>query len=212
LTDTLKLATIALVAAVSVGAVACGQAHRDARKRIEPVYDQNGKLTLLKYDSDGDGKVDTWSHMDGARIVRIEMDQDGDGKIDRWEYYGRDQKLQKIGSSRASDGKEDTWTYAGADGKVARVEVSTHRDGTVTRVEHYTNDQLVAAEEAPRAGDAVDKWETYAGGRLASVAFDTKHRGRPDRRLVYAPDGSARLEVDSVGSGVFVAVNNARKP
>jgi len=207
----LKLAAIALVAPLWLGTAACGHTSADTAKRIEPVYDQTGKLTLIKYDSNGGGKVDTWSYMDGARIVRIEMDQDGDGMIDRWEYYGRDQKLEKVGSSRANDGKEDTWSYPGPDGKVIRVEVSTRRDGNVTRIEHYDNERLVAAEEAPNADAAVDKWETYLDGRLASVAFDTAHRGRADRRLIYAADGSTRLEIDKTGSGVFVAVNDVRK-
>ena len=68
---------------------------------IEPVYDKlTGKLRLLKYDSNGDGKVDTWSYMDGTRVVRIEIDMDEDGKIDRWEYYDADQKLEKTGTSQ----------------------------------------------------------------------------------------------------------------
>ena len=50
--------------------------------------------------------------MDGARVVRIEIDKDEDGKIDRWEYYGPDQKLEKVGFSRANDGKEDAWSYS----------------------------------------------------------------------------------------------------
>jgi hypothetical protein len=204
----LKLATTFLVVSLATGA-ACGPATPGAAKRIEPVYDRNGKLTLLKYDSNGDGKPDTWSYMDGARIVRIEMDQDGDGTIDRWEYYNRDQKLEKIGSSRANDGKEDSWSYAGTDGKVERVEISTRRDGKITRVEHYDHGQLVAAEEAPSADAAIDKWETYVDGRLVAVSFDTTHRGRADRRVVYAADGSARLEVDSAGAGVFAVVKNA---
>jgi len=74
--------------------------------RLRPVYDkQTGKLTMVTLDSKKDGKIDTWSYMDGARIVRIEIDNDGDGKVDRWEYYGADQKMEKIGISRLNDGK-----------------------------------------------------------------------------------------------------------
>ena len=208
-----KLATFSLVLVTSLAAAGCEQADPEAAKRIQPFYDQqSGKLKLLKYDSNGDGKVDTWSYMDGARIVRIEIDKDGDGKIDRWEYYGADQKLEKVGLSRSNDGKEDAWSYAGADGTVARIEVSTRRDGNVTRVEHYEHDQIAAAEEDVNADGVMDKWETYEGGRLASLAFDTSHRGKADRRLIYGADGTARLEVDSSGSGQFVAVNDARAP
>ena len=180
----------------------------EARKRITPEYDKaTGKLKLLKYDSDGDGVVDTWSYMDGARVVRIEIDKNQDGKIDRWEYYDANQKLEKIGTSRAQDGKEDSWSYLGADGTIERIDVSGKHDGKISRVEHYVKNVLVAAEEDGDGDGKMDKWETYDGDRLASIAFDTTHRGTPDRRLIYGANGTARLEVDSKGTGQFVAVN-----
>ena len=75
--------------------------------------------------------------------------------------------------------------------------MSTRRDGKVTRVEHYQQkNALVRAEEDTDGDGKIDKWETYDGDRLASVAFDTLHRGTPDRRLIYGPNGTARLEVD----------------
>jgi hypothetical protein len=186
-------------------ASACDRRGDEGRKRLTPEYDKvTGKLSLLQYDSNGNGKVDTWSYMDGARVVRIEIDKDEDGKIDRWEYYGPDQKLEKIGSSRGQDGKEDAWSYPGPDGTIARIDVSTRRDGRVTRVEHYQQDILVAAEEDSDEDGTMDKWETYEGDRLTSVAFDTRHRGTPDRRLIYGADGTARIEVDEKGDGHFV--------
>src|SRR5262249_45762229 len=89
-----------LLALLSIAplAVSCGDGSVEAQKRITPEYDKKtGRLTLLKYDSNGNGIVDTWSYMDGAHVVRIEIDKDEDGKIDRWEYYGTDQKLVKFG-------------------------------------------------------------------------------------------------------------------
>jgi hypothetical protein len=177
---------------------------------MTPEYDpQTGKLRLLKYDSDGNGKVDTVSYLDGSRVVKIEIDKDEDGKVDRWEYYGPDQKLEKVGISRAGDGKEDAWSYADAAGAVARLEISTQRDGKVTRIEHYQQTKLVAAEEDADGDGKIDKWETYDGERLSSVAFDTQRRGVPDRRLVYALDGNARVEVDVKGDGHFVLASGA---
>ena len=202
----------AVLAIASTGCIACDRGApgvEDARKRIQPEYDRKtGKLELLKYDSNGNGKVDTWSYMDGARIVRIEIDTDEDGMIDRWEYYGADRKLEKIGFSRAKDGKEDAWSYAGPDGSISRIEVSTHRDGKVTRIEHYRANRMVSAEEDSDGDGKFDKWETYAEERLATVSFDTAHRGTPDRRIVYGTAGSARVEVDKVGDGHFVPVSN----
>lgn len=214
---TLKRKAILACLAVPLGMLtlaSCGSPK--PANRIEPVYSkENGRLQLLKYDADGDGKIDTWSYMDAARILRIDVDRDEDGKIDRWEYYGPDQKIEKIGFSRLSDGKEDAWSFGGPDGTVVRIDVSTRRDGRITRVEHYEKDALVRAEEDTDEDGRMDKWETFEGGRLTSVAFDTVHRGTPDRRLIYGPNGSARIEVDAKGDGHFVAVNepkSARSP
>lgn len=182
----------------------CSSGREEARKRITPEYDKQGKLQLLKYDSNGNAKVDMWSYMDGARVVRIEIDKDEDGAIDRWEYYGPDQKLAKVGFSRERDGREDAWSFAGADGAIGRIEVSTHRDGTIDRIEYFERDAMVRAEEDTDGDGRIDKWETYDGSRLASVAFDTLRRGTADRRLTYAADGTAVMEVDQKGDGNFV--------
>lgn len=185
----------------------CVGSSTDTPRRIAPEYDQStGKLKLLKYDSNGNGVIDTWSYMDGARIVRIEIDSNEDGKVDRWEYYDAAHKLEKIGFSRANDGTQDAWSYPGPDGKtIVKIEVSTRRDGKVTRVEHYEHDRLVAAEEDTDEDGRTDKWEVYDGDHLASVAFDTTHRGTPDRKLTYGPNGTATIEVDEKGDGRFVA-------
>lgn len=196
---------------VVILSVACSSQKTDAKKLIEPVYDQRtGKLQLLKYDSNGNGIVDTWSYMDGARVLRIEIDKDEDGKIERWEYYGPGQKLEKVGFSRLNDGHEDAWSFFAPDGSLARIEISTRRDGKVTRIEHYAHGVVVSAEEDSDEDGKVDKWEIFDGDHLASVAFDTTHRGTPDRRLVYGPNGSARVEVDPAGDGHFVPATNSR--
>src|SRR4026207_1041340 len=109
-------AAAALAVAAAVAASGCSTDREAAKKRITPEYDKSGKLQLLKYDSKGGGKVDTWSYMDGARVVRIEMDKDGDGIIDRWEYYGADQLVAKGGASSPNDGTEDAWSCAGPAG------------------------------------------------------------------------------------------------
>jgi hypothetical protein len=197
------------IAVFALAAASCDTAPTPTN-RLEASYNQtSGKLEVLKYDSDGDGKFDTVSYMDGTRIVRIEIDKDEDGKIDRWEYYGPGQKLERVGYSRANDGIEDAWSIIDANGSVARIEIATKRDGKPNRFEYYTDNVLTRVEEDTDGDGRVDKWETYDGQRLASVAFDVRHRGTPDRRLVYGKDGSAQMEVDETGTGQFVAQNEA---
>jgi hypothetical protein len=191
-----KTPKIALLSLLIGGILtACSRPTPERSKRLEPVYNkQTGRLELLRYDSDGDGKFDTFSYMDGARILRIEIDRNQDGKIDRWEYYGPDRRLTRVGFSRAQDGVEDAWSYFDASGAVERIEISTKRNRKVDRVEHYEKGALVRAEEDGDGDGRFDKWETYEGERLASVAFDTTRRGTPDRRLIYNTDGSVRVD------------------
>lgn len=166
--------TVSLVTAIS----ACSAVGENSQ-RVDPVYDASGRLQLLRYDADGDGTADTWSYMDGARIGRVEIDTNDDGRIDRWEYYTADQQID-------------------------RVELSTKHDGRANRTEHFERGVLRRGEEDTDGDGRVDKWETYEDGRLASVAFDTRQAGMPDRRVSYDGRGNARLEVAPDGDGRFV--------
>jgi len=160
-------------------------------KQIQATYDkQTGKLSQLSYDANMNRKPDSWSYMDGARLLRAEIDKDEDGKIERWEYYTEDWKLEKVGLSRANDGKVDSWVYRGPDGGVARIEISTRRDGRVTRTEFYEKGLLARSEEDTDGNGVTDKWETFSNGALSALAFDTEGKGRPTRRLFYTSDGS----------------------
>jgi len=149
--------------AIVVLAVAFG-ACRDGRESavIQPTYDNAGYLRMLTFDSNRNGKPDTWSQMEGSRIVRIEIDADEDGAIDRWEYYDSNQQLEKVGTARRPDGK-------------------------VARSEFYEGGVLARAEEDTDGNGLVDKWETYANGAMAGVAFDTEGAGHPTRRIQYEP-------------------------
>jgi len=185
---------VAAVLSFAITTVFCGGSSKETARPLAPVYDsKTGRLQLLAFDSNGNGRVDTWSYMDGQRVVRIEIDQNEDGKIDRWEYYDEQKHLTKVGFSRSDSGKADAWSYAGPDGAVVKLEFAG-KDGRIARTERYEHEQLVSAEEDTDGDGRIDKWETYSNGRLLTVSFDTQHRGTPERRLVYAADGSARVE------------------
>jgi hypothetical protein len=147
---------------------------------LHPVYDsKTGKLQLLEWDRDRDGRVDAWGHMDGTKLIKIDVDTNGDGKPDRWEYY---------------DGTTN----------MIKVEISTKRDGRIDRIEYTDHGKVLRAEADGDQDGRMDRWETYDGARLASVAFDTEHHGFADRRIVYGADGSQRMELDPTGTGTFV--------
>ena len=188
--------------------------------RIQGHYGRlDGKLERLTYDSNDDGKTDTWAYTSAAVIARIEIDTDADGKVDRWEYYTPGQSLEKVGFSRGNTGTPDAWAFQGADGTISRMDIAgpcpgapvatlpvaaaAPRAALVTRREFYAGGGVVRAEDDADCDGQVDKWETFTDGALTTVAFDTTGRGTPDRRIVYARDGVAHVEIDPEGTGQF---------
>ena len=168
-----------------------------AQSRLTTTYGEGGKLEKLEYDRNNDGKPDTWGFMDGTRVIRVEMDENGDGRVDRWEFHRAD-----AGTPAATPGPA-----AAGDPSLERVERATKFDGTVSRWEYFTNGALTRIEEDTDGDGKIDKWETYRDGTLATMSLDSQGRGTPDRRLVYAPDGSfLRMEADVNGTGTFQPV------
>jgi hypothetical protein len=202
---------LAAVAAAAVSPACRNPETERLRETTRPSYDRaTGKLTELTFDANKDGRIDTWTEMDGSKPVRSRIDRNEDGKLDRWEYYGADGRLARVGLSRADDGKPDAWAFAGADGRIERIEVSSVRDESrIDRWEYYgpspagaPEGLLLRVEEDSNRDGRRDKWEHYDGGVLASAEFDEDADGRPDRRLTYrgsmlvlvehAPDAAGR--------------------
>lgn len=207
------------IAAASAIITACvGLSCRDPeterlKETTKASYDQaTGRLKELTYDANRNGRIDTWTEMDGTRPLRARIDRNEDGKLDRWEYYDDKGQLSKVGFSRGDDGQPDAWAFAGADGKVVRVEISSaHDEKKIDRWERYDPSTagadgmgpLVSAEEDTNGDAKPDKWETYEGGALKAALFDENRDGVPDRRLTYERGALILIETEPDASGRF---------
>jgi len=193
---------VCAITMASVVVAACSKAattERALARDVKSEYDQNGRLTRLTYDRNGDGKIDTWGFMDGSRVVRVEVDENGDGKVDRWEYHAEKGSNGSAGSAGSTGS-----TGSGVDVTLERIDRATKFDGVINRHEYFDKGVLTRIEEDTDGDGKVDKWETYSGGTLATMALDTKGRGTPDRRLIYQSDGTlSRIETDPNGTGTF---------
>jgi hypothetical protein len=183
--------------------------------RPEAKYDDTtGRLRTLSLDANRNGRVETVSYMDGARIMWVEVDQDENGKVDRWDFYGTARQLEKVGFSRQNDGVMDAIGFYDSRNVLIRMEISTARDGRFDRVETYVDGRLAAAGEDTNGDGRPDKWDEYresaAAGQtpeydVVATLFDHSGSGRPDRRFVYGPNGTIeRVEIDPDGDGVFI--------
>jgi hypothetical protein len=197
-------------------ALTAGCSRQPPGEEPRPEYDpQTGRLQRLAFDANRNGRNDSVSVMDGARILRIELDLDENGQVERWDFYGADRKIEKVGFASRNDGILDSQAFYTSAGSLLRMEISTRRDGRFDRVEFYEAGLLVRSEEDQNQDGRPDKWETYrpepnAGAgepnyAITSAAFDDQRRGTPQRRFVYGPDGRiARVEIDPEGDGTFV--------
>lgn len=212
--------------ALAIALVACAACSDPERERLKATtkatYDERtGRLKELTSDANGNGRIDTWTEMDGSRPVRSRMDRNEDGRLDRWEYYNNEGRLVKVGFSRRDDGKPDAWAEPGADGRISRVLVSSTGDeARIDRWETYDPSTrvdatarsgqvpddtltLMAVEEDTNGDGKPDKWEKYTGGRLHTAAFDENGDGRPDRQLTYQAGTLALIESEPDSNGRF---------
>jgi hypothetical protein len=177
-----RAAWLAAAIAVVAASHACSDPERDRLKATtKPTYDTaTGRLTELTFDANKNGRIDTWTEMDGNRPIRSRIDSDEDGRIDRWEYYDEKGKLLKVGYSASGGEKPDHWAYSDSSGRTERIESSS------------------AADEK-----RIDKWERYANGQLATAEFDENADGRPDRRLTYKNGELVLIETAPDASGAY---------
>jgi hypothetical protein len=207
---------MACVVVLTAGVWACADSSSDLRKATtKATYDKaSGRLTELTFDADGNGRVDTWTEMDGARPVRARLDRDEDGRIERWEYYDPEGKLAKVGLDRANRGRPDAWAFSTADGRLERVEVSSSADESrIDRREFYDVSRAAAGSreatlvrvESDTNGDMrMDRWERFADGAISTAEFDEDHDGRPDRRLTYRDGALVMIETRPDGTGRYL--------
>jgi hypothetical protein len=200
---------LALVVAAS--AVACGGADPDQARvasTTQARYDPKTlKLAEITYDKNQNGRIDTWTKMDGAKPVSSVVDEDEDGKIDRWEEYGSNGELVKVQLSRDKNGQPDEIVYVGADGKVEHIDFLEKNETTgqfePVRREFYESDRPTRAEEDTDGDGLMDRFEHYdPSGALIAVELDDVQPfdGKPDRRLSYSPTGQL-LSVETQPDG-----------
>src|SRR5262245_44200348 len=205
----MKVSAILAILTAS-GVIACTDAAKERLIRTTvPTYDHaTGKLTQLTYDANRNGRVDTWTSMDGVRPLLSRIDRNEDGKIDRWEYYDEAGVLVKVGFSRKDDGEADAWAFAGADGRTQRIEFSSSADETrIDRREFYGPERpgaagppvLLRVEIDADADGRCDRWETYDNGSIRTVEYDGDGDGKPDRRLTY--EGTTLVLIESNPDG-----------
>lgn len=126
------------------------------------------EIVRQEEDTNGDGRVDTWSAFKDGKLVRREVDTKGNGRPDTIYYY-EDDKISWEERDENGDGRP-SFRAIYQNGRLAKVEKDLDRDGKIDLWIYYdtTKDQeLVLKEEKDLNGDgAIDLWSYYENGRL----------------------------------------------
>jgi hypothetical protein len=204
-----------MLLATTLAQLSCSDPDRERLKATTKAsYDKtSGRLRELTFDANKNGRVETWTDMDGNRPLRSRIDSNEDGRIDRWEYYDEAGKLFKVGFSRKNDGTPDAWAFSTPFGRLERVEMSSSGDDRrVDRWEFYDlsvppsadgTSPLLRVEEDTNHDGRPDKWERFENGVVRFVEFDESHDGRPDRRLTYRDAELVLIETAPDASGTY---------
>jgi hypothetical protein len=218
---------LACCAAAALSLAACTKVDENAARvkaTTQASYDlTTGKLSEITYDKNKNGRIDTWTKMNGAVPVSSRIDTNEDGILDRWETYDAAGKLTQVDWERAPvpgpanpnphyTGKPNATAYVGADGVVERIEYYETSDVTnqkdITRREFYNAaKQLTRAEEDTDGDGLMDRFETYVNGVLSTAEFDEKkpYDGKPDRRMTYSAEGVLlSIETEPDGKGGYL--------
>jgi hypothetical protein len=127
-----------------------------------------GEIVRQEEDTNGDGRVDTWSAFHGGKLVRREVDGKGDGKPDIFYYY-KDDKIAREEKDEVGNG-QPSFRAVYQDGRLGKVEKDTDGNGNIDLWVTYDATQageIVLKEEKDLNGDGiVDLWSYFEAGRL----------------------------------------------
>ena len=152
--------------------LACQVGHR---KADEPEYDkQTGKLQLLKYDSDGNGKVDTFSYMDGpgssaSRSTRTRTERSIAGST-----TAPTRSSRRSDFPRRQDGKEDAWSYSDAAGAI-----DTHRDLDQARRQDHAHRALREGRRSSAPRKTATATARSTSGKPTTATISRRSRSTP---------------------------------
>ena len=185
-------ASVALLVALAALA-ACGPSPEQQRLRdtTKATYDKaTGRLERLTYDANKDGVIDTWTYMDGTKVLRSEIDKTRTARSTAGRTTATTgRRWSRWPSPRPTTASRARGCIPVPTARPRAPEISTRSDGKIDRWEWFDPDAMVRSEEDDNGDGKADKWETYANGAIVTVAFDENHDGRPDRRLTYGPGG-----------------------
>ena len=87
-----------------------------------------GTILIGGWDTDNDGRQDTWAVYTNGELSERRVDANRDGKPDNWEFYENSRLVRSLHDAN-SDGDVDQWVTYDASEQAHRSERDLNRDG-----------------------------------------------------------------------------------
>jgi hypothetical protein len=143
----------------------------------QTLYAPDGKIDRLLYDKNGDGRAEsvTLFGPDG-KPTSSQIDTDLDGLVDRWEHLDSSGRLVKLGRAGREAGTPDEWDVFGAAGEIRSREFDEDGNGKVDRAE-YMDGGVVYLEELDTDRDGALDRRVFRGPRGEIQRIEAKKGG-----------------------------------
>lgn len=153
----------------------------DGKKDTWAEY-SGGKPVKYCYDRNLDEKADHWSYLENGLIARDEIDLNLDGKADVWQYFESSGKLSRVEYDFDYDGKAEYWEYF-KEAQRNRFTADNDRDGNMDEWGIFEKGFIKERNWSFKNDDFIDKKAVYEYGRKIKELYDRDRNGSFDEEI-----------------------------
>lgn len=154
------------------------------------------------WDTDNDGRQDTWAVYTNGELSERRVDANRDGKPDNWEFYENSRLVRSLHDAN-SDGEVDQWATYDASEQAHRSERDLNRDGKVDSWETFRYGVLSEGEYDVDYDGKADEWTTLDDGQVVERRWSLDGSGTVHRKARYEHGIIVREQIDRDSDGSF---------
>lgn len=136
------------------------------------------------WDTNGDGRKDTWAEYSKGKLIKYIYDENFDGKADRWCFFENNLILRdELDLNR--DNQIDRWNYYEPAGEISRSEHDLDYDSKVEYIEYFKNSEKLKFTEDNDSDGNIDEWGIFEKGSMKERRWSFNNDNIIDKKALY---------------------------
>lgn len=169
----------------------------------------DGKLVRLEIDQNGDGRFEVVQRYDNGVLTSLETDTDGDGTANERDSFQGEKRLRH--EKLDTKGRAVEMLSFDSQNRVQEWQRDTTGDGKIDTVHEYAGGILIRITRDGNGDGKIDIWERYEKGILAEQKKDSNGNGRIDQVVFYLESGEPKKSLhDTDGNGTLETARHYR--